>query len=43
MIFSPPDAQPTEGEQELFEEVQEVLRNSESILDELQCYKGAGK
>jgi hypothetical protein len=37
------DAQPTDGEQETFEEVQRVLRNSEPILEEIQCYKGAGK
>lgn len=37
------NAQPTESERELFEEVQDVLRSSESILEELQCYKGAGK
>lgn len=37
------NAQPTDGERELYEEVQEVLRDSESILEELQCYKGAGK
>ncbi|XP_066991698.1 CYFIP-related Rac1 interactor B [Anabrus simplex] len=37
------NAQPTDGEQETFEEVQQVLRNSESILEEIQCYKGAGK
>ncbi|XP_063234676.1 CYFIP-related Rac1 interactor B [Bacillus rossius redtenbacheri] len=37
------NAQPTEGEQETFEQVQTVLRNSECILEEIQCYKGAGK
>lgn len=37
------DAQPTDGEQETFEEVQRVLRNSEPILEEIQCYKGAGR
>lgn len=37
------DAQPTDSERETFEEVQRVLRNSESILDEIQCYKGAGR
>lgn len=38
-----PDAQPTDSERETFEEVQQVLKNSESILDEIQCYKGAGR
>lgn len=27
----------------MYEHVQKVLHNSESILMELQCYKGAGK
>lgn len=40
-IFS--DAQPTEGEKETFQQVNEVLQNSHQILDDLQCYKGAGK
>lgn len=37
------DAQPSDSERETFEEVQRVLKNSESILEEIQCYKGAGK
>jgi len=37
------NAQPADGEQETFEEVQRALRNSEPILEEIQCYKGAGK
>lgn len=37
------DAQPSENERETFEAVQRVLKNSESILQEIQCYKGAGK
>lgn len=37
------DAQPSEIERETFEAVQRVLKNSESILEEIQCYKGAGK
>jgi CYRIA/CYRIB Rac1 binding domain len=37
------DAQPTENEQKTFSIVQKVLKNSETILDELQQYKGAGK
>lgn len=27
----------------MYEEVEKVLRRSESILEELQCYKGAGR
>lgn len=38
-----PDAQPTSVEKEVYEQVQKVLLRSESILEELQCYKGAGK
>lgn len=38
-----PDAQPTSIEKEVYEEVQKVLLKSESILEELQFYKGAGK
>ena len=37
------DAQPSDIERETFEAVQRVLKNSESILEEIQCYKGAGK
>lgn len=37
------NAAPTEGEREVFEEVQRVLLESERILDTIQCYKGAGK
>ncbi|KAL1450733.1 hypothetical protein WDU94_003062 [Cyamophila willieti] len=37
------NAQPTDAERDLFEEVQAVLQDSESILDEIQFYKGAGK
>jgi hypothetical protein len=40
-LFS--DAQPSDIERETFEAVQRVLKNSESILEEIQCYKGAGK
>lgn len=45
-LFSPnyvTDAEPTEVEKSVYEEVQKVLRRSESILEELQCYKGAAK
>lgn len=37
------DAQPTEVEKLVYEQVQKVLHRSESILDELQFYKGAGR
>lgn len=37
------DAQPTDGERPVFEEVQRVLRSSEGILEELGVYKGAGR
>ncbi|XP_011315038.1 protein FAM49B [Fopius arisanus] len=37
------NAQPSDNERETFEAVQRVLKNSESILEEIQCYKGAGK
>ncbi|XP_053596824.1 CYFIP-related Rac1 interactor B [Microplitis demolitor] len=37
------NAQPSENERDTFEAVQRVLKNSESILEEIQCYKGAGK
>ncbi|XP_053999007.1 CYFIP-related Rac1 interactor B isoform X2 [Hylaeus anthracinus] len=37
------NAQPSDIERDTFEAVQRVLKNSESILEEIQCYKGAGK
>ncbi|KAL0270617.1 UNVERIFIED_CONTAM: hypothetical protein PYX00_007966 [Menopon gallinae] len=37
------NAQPTEGEKTTFEEVDKVFCNSSEILNELQCYKGAGR
>ncbi|XP_065213495.1 CYFIP-related Rac1 interactor B [Planococcus citri] len=37
------NAQPTASEKDVYEEVQKILLKSESILEELQCYKGAGK
>ncbi|KAJ8679184.1 hypothetical protein QAD02_014971 [Eretmocerus hayati] len=37
------NAQPSDIERDTFEAVQRVLKNSESILQEIQCYKGAGK
>lgn len=36
------DAQPTEAEREVWEEVDVVLKDAKAILDELQAYKGAG-
>ncbi|KAL7300476.1 hypothetical protein TKK_0006478 [Trichogramma kaykai] len=37
------NAQPSDIERDTFEAVQRVLKDSESILQEIQCYKGAGK
>uniref|UniRef100_A0A453YK34 CYRIA/CYRIB Rac1 binding domain-containing protein n=2 Tax=gambiae species complex TaxID=44542 RepID=A0A453YK34_ANOAR len=37
------NAAPTDLEREVYEEVDHVLRQSEIVLDEIQCYKGAGK
>ncbi|XP_007895248.1 CYFIP-related Rac1 interactor A isoform X1 [Callorhinchus milii] len=37
------NAQPTDGEQEVWNQVNAVLQDSESILTELQAYKGAGQ
>lgn len=37
------DAQPTEGEREVWNQVNSVLQDSESILSGLQAYKGAGQ
>uniref|UniRef100_A0ABI7XDC5 CYRIA/CYRIB Rac1 binding domain-containing protein n=1 Tax=Felis catus TaxID=9685 RepID=A0ABI7XDC5_FELCA len=36
------DAQPTEGEREIWNQISAVLQDSESILADLQAYKGAG-
>lgn len=36
------NAQPTEAEREIWEEVDVVLKDAKAILDELQAYKGAG-
>lgn len=36
------DAQPTEGEREIWNQISAVLQDSESILTDLQAYKGAG-
>lgn len=37
------DAQPTEGEREVWNQVNSVLQDSENILSGLQAYKGAGQ
>lgn len=37
------DAQPTEGERDVWNQVNSVLQDSESILTALQAYKGAGQ
>lgn len=36
------NAQPTEGEREIWNQISAVLQDSESILTDLQAYKGAG-
>jgi hypothetical protein len=33
------NAQPTENEKELYEEIERVLKESEVVLEEIQCYK----
>ncbi|TSN30244.1 Protein FAM49A [Bagarius yarrelli] len=40
---STPNAQPTEGERDVWNQVNAVLQESESILQGLQAYKGAGQ
>ncbi|KAG5268815.1 hypothetical protein AALO_G00216790 [Alosa alosa] len=37
------NAQPTEAEREVWEQVDVVLKDACNILDELQAYKGAGQ
>ncbi|XP_045495468.1 CYFIP-related Rac1 interactor A [Colias croceus] len=37
------NAAPTDTERDVYEEVQRVLIDSDRILEEIQCYKGAGK
>lgn len=41
--FCVSDAQPTEGEREVWNQVNAVLQDSENILLGLQAYKGAGQ
>lgn len=36
------DAQPTDAEREVWQQVDVVLKDAKGILDELQAYKGAG-
>lgn len=33
------NAAPTETEREVYDEVDQVLKESEAVLDEIQCYK----
>lgn len=33
------NAAPTETEREVYDEVERVLKESEAVLDEIQCYK----
>lgn len=33
------NAAPTEAEREIYEEVERILRESEGVLEEIQCYK----
>lgn len=45
LLWSPSpsaDAQPTDAEREVWEQVDVVLKDAKGILDELQAYKGAG-
>lgn len=44
LLLPPPsaDAQPTDAEREVWEQVDVVLKDAKGILDELQAYKGAG-
>lgn len=42
VVVRPADAQPTEAEREVWEQVDVVLKDAKGILDELQAYKGAG-
>jgi len=41
--LSSADAQPTDAEREVWEQVDVVLKDAKGILDELQAYKGAGQ
>lgn len=43
MLHSPPDAQPTEAETAVWNQVSAVLEEAHGILAELQSYNGAGQ
>lgn len=42
LLSSSADAQPTDAEREVWDQVDVVLKDAKGILDELQAYKGAG-
>uniref|UniRef100_A0A8C0UQK7 CYFIP related Rac1 interactor A n=6 Tax=Passeriformes TaxID=9126 RepID=A0A8C0UQK7_CYACU len=42
-LFRWEDAQPTDGEREVWNQISAVLQDSESMLADLQAYKGAGQ
>lgn len=42
-MSSSADAQPTDGERVVWDQVDVVLKDAKGILDELQAYKGAGQ
>lgn len=42
LLLSSADAQPTDAEREVWDQVDVVLKDAKGILDELQAYKGAG-
>nr|XP_035940398.1 CYFIP-related Rac1 interactor B isoform X1 [Halichoerus grypus] len=42
LSFSRRDAQPTESEKEIYNQVNVVLKDAEGILEDLQSYRGAG-
>lgn len=42
VVAAPADAQPTDAEREVWQQVDVVLKDAKGILDELQAYKGAG-
>lgn len=43
LTLSTADAQPTDAEREVWDQVDVVLKDAKGILDELQAYKGAGQ
>lgn len=42
LLSSSADAQPTDAEREVWDQVDVVLKDAKGVLDELQAYKGAG-